>query len=86
MAIIYYPANSVVYARQVGGMQVIEQYIGVGPDQIIVFEGTNPATSSTLFITASYALTYATMSSLAVTASYALTGGGASILQTQVFS
>ena len=86
MAIIYYPANSTVYSRRVGGQQVIEQYIDVAPDQIIVFSGSTQPTASTLFITASYALTYATMSSLAETASYALTGGGADILQTQIFN
>lgn len=86
---IYYPSNAAVYVRQVGGPdRVTEQWIGAGPDQVIIISGSYPPTSSMYFITASYAITYATMSSFAETASYSLTGGGGSTdyIGNQVFS
>jgi hypothetical protein len=84
--IIYYPTDATVYTRQVGGQGITEQFISYAPDQVIIISGSTQPSASTLFVTASYALTYATMSSLAITASYALTGGGAGVLQSQVFS
>lgn len=69
---IYYPSNAVVYTRQVGGPdRVTEQWIGAGPDQVIIISGSYPPTASMYFITASYAVDYATSQSLCTSASYA---------------
>ena len=72
MATIYYPTTAVVQQRQVSGSTLTEQFIGVLPDQILVFTGSTFFTSS---LTASYAYT----SSNAYTASY-LVGGSRTIL------
>lgn len=69
---IYYPTSAQVYVRQVGGPdRVTEQWIGAGPDQVIIISGSYPPTSSMYFITASYAMTFAVSTSLADSASYA---------------
>ena len=61
-----------MYVRQVGGPdRVTEQWIGAGPDQVIIISGSYPPTASMYFITASYAVSYATSQSLADSASYA---------------
>jgi hypothetical protein len=71
---IYYPTQAQTYVRQVGGPNAItEQWIGYGPDQVIVISGSFPPTASTMFITASYALTFAVSTSLADSASYSQT-------------
>ena len=72
MATIYYPTTAVVQQRQVSGSTLTEQFIGVLPDQILVFTGSTFFTSS---LTASYAYT----SSNAYTASY-LVGGTRTML------
>jgi hypothetical protein len=82
---IYYPSNAKVYVRQVYGPNLItEQWIGAGPDQVIVISGSYPPSSSMDFITASFCTT----SSYAETSSYASNGGGreVDILQIQIFS
>lgn len=69
---IYYPSNAAVYVRQVGGPdRVTEQWIGAGPDSVIIISGSYPPTASTAFITASYAIIYTTSMSLADSASWA---------------
>ena len=87
MAIIYYPASAVTYVRRVSGGQMIEQYIGVAPDQIIVLSGSTVG-AAVDFITASYALTYEYMftSSFSSQSIVALEGAAGLILQTQIFS
>lgn len=71
---IYYPSNAATYIRQVGGPNMItEQWIGYGPDQVIIISGSYPPSASTAFISCSYAITYTTSMSLADTASYAKT-------------
>jgi len=93
MAIIYYPANAVTYVRRVLGGQMIEQYIGVAPDQIIILSGSTVG-AAVDFITASYALTYEYMftssfssqSYFSSQSGVALEGGAGLILQTQIFS
>lgn len=49
---------------------VTEQWIGYGPDAVIIISGSYPPTASMYFITASYAVDYATSQSLATSASY----------------
>jgi hypothetical protein len=69
---IYYPSNAVVYTRQVGGPNMVtEQWIGSGPDSVIIISGSYPPTASTAFISASYAIVYTTSMSLADSASWA---------------
>jgi len=88
MAIIYYPVSAQTYVRAVSGGQMVEQYVDVASDQIIVLSGSTPGTAAVDFITASYARTYlisASYSDNSGTSSFSL-GGGASVLQTQVFS
>lgn len=74
MAIIYYPKDSVVYTRTPSGSNnMLEQYIGVEPDKIIIISGSTAFTSS---LTSSYAYSasvLATTSSINVDG-YQLTG------------
>lgn len=75
MAVVYYPVSASTYVRRISGREMIEQYIDVAPDQIIVLSGSNVG-NAVDFITASYALTWAVSMSLAdysTSASYATT-------------
>ena len=41
---IYYPSNATVYVRQVGGPNAVtEQWIGSGPDSVIIISGSAPS-------------------------------------------
>lgn len=78
MAIIYYPTDAQVFTRQVAGGQMIEMYIDVAPNQIIVISGSTPTTASIDFITASYAATASvTVTSLTSSYFYRESGSGA---------
>lgn len=46
MATIYYPSNATIYTRNVSGSSLIEQNIGIAPDQIFVFSGSTNFTAS----------------------------------------
>lgn len=87
MAVVYYPVSASTYVRRVSGREMIEQYIDVAPDQIIVLSGSNVG-NAVDFITASYALTWAVSMSLAdyaTTASYATTFESQATIQMRMF-
>ncbi len=82
MAIIYYPSGSLTYTRQVSGGQMIEHHISVASNQIIVLSGSVPATASTDFISASFAVS----ASFAANAGSGGGGGSSDYIGNQVFS
>lgn len=46
MAYIYYPKESEVYTRNVSGSNLVEQYIGIEPNTIFIFDGHTELTAS----------------------------------------
>ena len=64
MAIIYYPSGSTVYTRQTTINGMVEQFIGVSPDQILVFSSS--AIAQPAYTSASYALVAGSLSVVAL--------------------
>lgn len=74
MAHIYYSKDAVVIKRSIENSNLIEEYIGVQPDKVIVLDGSSDFTSSIIAVsaaTASYAPNYI-LKSTAIAMSIAL--------------